>query len=275
MFTNRNIDVLEKYENPIDCAEAYSRVVEEDIRLIEAHHEAREGFKIKSKSLRSIGWFASEGSVLPGMAAVSLLSKGGRMHMLSHTDAGAQFGARFTSPGHTFPWRDRHGENVDLDTFAPFRNYDSVVARTGGGPAHNSLWETHDKSRSIYGDLLFGEPKKRYEGLIAWFVVENLSEEPQDLRTSVRNLIQYGEPGAFWSLACMEAKQHRTPAGILLDLAPAGCAELDKICNEMVKDGLIERGFMITSIAGTGELRPEWDDRPYANIIHVAGLRKR
>lgn len=268
-----NQEMLEMWENPVDCAAARSRVSEEDVALLEWHHAAMDVYNVKPRSLERIGWFASEGDVTPGMAMVSRLGFGGGMDMLVHTIQNGRFGTAFTSPDPTFYSFDSQGNPVDFDTFLPFQEYDSIIGSLAGKSALDNLYQTSIKTRVVTGNLLLGDkPSFHYQAVIGFFVGEVLSSSVGDLEKSITNMINFVEPGGFFSAAYVEAGKHRTPGGIIIDLAPAGRDVLYNIYDRLVYEGVID-SFMINVIPASGQLRPEWDPCPYSNVIHVAGRK--
>jgi hypothetical protein len=267
--------LLEEHENPIECSSARRLVSPEDIAVFEWHYEAMDVYGVEPRSLSRVGCFVSEGDITPAMAMVSRLRRGGGIDMLVHTDVMARFATAFISEGGIFYSRDSQGNNVDFDTFWPFEGYDSLNAKLGGKYAQNSLWKTHDKSRVIAGNLLLGnKPRRRYDAVTAFFVEEVLSGDPKDLLKAVRNKIEFVEPGGFFAAAYVESPSHRTPGGIIIDLAGAERDRLYDVYDKLCLEGVID-DFMLNVIPASGQLRPDWDPCEYSNVIHVAGRKKK
>jgi len=251
-----------RYMNPIDYAQAFSRMAKDDVELFKLLFQAMEEFGVKAMSLDTIGVFNLGANFTTAMAMRPLLRPKGRMDQLEHT--GPDIGYMAALIGQKFyHGRDVNGNQRDFYTLEPFEKYDSLFSQIGGSHCRDTLERTRLRTRVIAGNML-APADYRYDALASFWVGEGLSKEKTICIRGWQNMLGYVEHGGFFAVAVlMETKEFVTPSGIRIPMGDFMIEELQEAFDRIPVD------YKIYVTSGANDIR-----LGYNKVVLIAGRTK-
>jgi hypothetical protein len=250
---NVNIDLWNRYLNSVNYVKTFAKMPVDDLELFKLFFEAQEEFKIRPKSLDSVGIFNLGANFTTAMAMVGLLRPYGRIDHIEHTYNDIRFMASFLSYEKTLYYRDVNGNVLSFYTHEPFEQYDSSISQMGGQYWRNTLERSWKSTRVIAGNML-APPDFPYSAVTAFFVGETFSHRKSICVQAWKNMLKYLEPRGFFATAVMlESEEFITPDGIRIPLGRFKLEDLKKIFDSMP----VEYKVYVTS--GNNDIRPGYD----------------
>lgn len=260
---NVNIDLWNRYLNSVNYVKTFTKMPADDLELFTLLFEAQEEFKIRPKSLDSIGIFNLGANVTTAMAMIGLLSPHGLIDHIEHTYNDIRFMASFLSYEKTLYYHDVNGNLLSFYTHEPFEQYDSIISQKGGHYWRNTLERSWKSTRVIAGNMLTTADFP-YSAVTAFFVAETFSNRKSVCIRAWQNMLSYLEPRGFFATAVMlESEEFITPDGIRIPLGRFTLEDLYKIFDQMP----VEYKIYVTS--GNNDIRLGYD-----RVALIAGRSK-